>query len=101
MVTSAAQKKAIQNHRKRLRGRGLSRFEVQGRTSDKQLLRDLARKLAEDSSEAANVRKAVESAVTDRKENVGGIWQALRKSPLVGGSVEFERLRAKPRELDL
>jgi hypothetical protein len=100
-VTSAAQKKAIQNHRKRLRSRGLSRFEVQGRTSDKQLLRDLARKLAEDSSEAANVRKTVESAFTDSSENKGGIWEALRRSPLVGAGVEFERLRGEPRELDL
>jgi hypothetical protein len=98
-VTSAAQKRAIQNHRKRLRSRGLSRFEVQGRTSDKQLLRDLARKLAEDSSEAANVRKTVESAVSS--ENKGDIWEALRRSPLVVAGVEFERLRAEPRELDL
>jgi hypothetical protein len=100
-VTSAAQKKAIKNHRKKLLGRGLSRFEVQGRITDKQLLRDLARKLAEDSSEAANVRKAVESAVTESNENEGGIWQALRRSPLVASAVEFERLRAEPRELDL
>lgn len=100
-MTSAAQRKAIQTHRRRLRGRGLSRFEVQGRTSDKQLLRDLARKLAEDSSEAANVRRVVESAVADTNENEGGIWQALRRSPLVGAGVEFERLRAKPRELEL
>lgn len=100
-MTSAAQRKAIQTHRKRLRHRGLSRFEVQGRTSDKQLLRDLARKLAEDSSEAANVRKVVESAVADTNENEGGIWQALRRSPLVEAGVEFERLRAKPRELEL
>jgi len=100
-MTSAAQKKAIQTHRKRLRHRGLSRFEVQGRTSDKQLLRDLARKLAEDSSEAANVRKVVESAVADTKEKGGGIWRALRRSPLVEASVKFERLRAKPRDLEL
>lgn len=100
-MTSAAQKKAIQTHRKRLRGRGLSRFEVQGRLSDKQLLRNLARKLAEDSSEAAHVRKVVESAVADTSENQGGIWQALRRSPLVEAGLEFERQRAKPRGLEL
>lgn len=100
-MTSAAQKKAIQNHRKRLRSRGLSRFEVQGRTSDKQLLRDLARRLAEDTSEAANIRKIVESAFTDSAESKGSIWKALRTSPLVGAGVEFERLRGEPRELDL
>ena len=100
-MTSAAQKRAILNHRKRLRGRGLSRFEVQGRTSDKKLLRDLARKLAEDSSEAANVRKSLESAVTKSEENKGGIWEALRRSPLAGSGIEFERLRAEPRKLDL
>ena len=100
-MTSEAQKKAIQTHRKRLRYRGLSRFEVQGRTSDKQLLRDLARKLAEDSSDAANVRKVVETAVAGTNEKEGGIWQALRRSPLVEAGIEFERLRVKPRELEL
>ncbi len=100
-MTSEAQKKAIQTHRKRLRYRGLSRFEVQGRTSDKRLLRDLARKLAEDSSDAANVRKVVETAVAGTNEKEGGIWQALRRSPLVEAGVEFERLRVKPRELEL
>ncbi|HKU26113.1 MAG TPA: hypothetical protein VJQ54_11625 [Candidatus Sulfotelmatobacter sp.] len=100
-MTSAAQKKAIQNHRKRLRGRGLSRFEVQGRTSDKQLLRDIARKLAEDSSEALKVRRALENAVAESDEIKGGIWGALRRSPLVGAGVDFERLRSDPRELDL
>ena len=64
-------------------------------------MRDLARKLAEDSSEAANVRKVVESAVADTNDNEGRIWRALRRSPLVGAGVEFERLRAKPRELEL
>ena len=100
-MTSAAQKRAIQNHRKRLRGQGMARFEVQGRTSDKKLLRDLARKLAEDTSEAAKVRRAVESAVSGSNDIKGGIWGALRRSPLVGADLDFERLRSEPREIDL
>jgi hypothetical protein len=100
-MTSAAQKKAIRNHRERLRGRGLGRFEVQGRMSDKELLRKLARKLAQDGPSAENVRKAVASAVASPNEAKGSIWAALRRSPLVRSELDLERVRAEPRKIEL
>ena len=100
-MTSPAQKKAIRNHRERLARRGLGRFEVQGRTADKELLRTIARKLAEGGVEGARVREAVAEAVANTENPKGGVWAALRRSPLVGADLNIERLREKPREIDL
>ena len=49
----AAQKRAVQNYRSRLSERGLARFEVFGRDADRDLIRSLARRLAEDTPEAS------------------------------------------------
>lgn len=100
-MISPAQKKAINNHRKRLARSGLGRFEVQGRIADKELLRTIARKLAEGGTEGAIVRQAVVSAVSNADERKGGVWAALRRSPLVGAELNIERVRSKPREIDL
>lgn len=56
---AGSQTRAIQNYRIRLGDRGLARFEVLGRDSDRWLIRSLARRLAEDSPEAANLRAVV------------------------------------------
>jgi hypothetical protein len=50
-----SQKRAIQNYRSRLSERGLARFEVLGREGDRDLIRSLARRLAEDGSDAARM----------------------------------------------
>lgn len=100
-MTSAAQKKAVLNHRKRLRSSGLGRFEVQGRISDKALLRELARKLAQDDSDGARIRQTVANALAGMDKSTGSIWAALRRSPLVGSGVEFDRIGAEPRKIDL
>ena len=41
------QKRAVDNHRRRLRERGMARYEVRGLESDKALVRRLATRLAE------------------------------------------------------
>ena len=48
-----SQKRAIQNYRSGLRKRGLARFEVSGLDGDRDLIRSLARRLADDGPEAA------------------------------------------------
>ena len=53
---SKAQQRAIQNYRSRLGKRGLARFEVLGRDADRDLVRSIARRLAEDSPEASRLR---------------------------------------------
>jgi hypothetical protein len=83
-----------------LRERGLTRFEVQGRASDKELLRTLARKLAEGSTEATRIRATVSGAV-NANGSTGGVWAALRGSPLVGAELDLERFDLQPRDVDL
>ena len=44
----SSQKRAIQGYRSRLSERGLARFEVLGRETDRDLIRSFARRLSED-----------------------------------------------------
>lgn len=85
------QKRAIANYRKRLTGRGMARFEVLGRNTDRELIRSLAKRLAEDGPEAAEVRAVVHLALADKCEAKGGLLRALRRSPLVGVELDLSR----------
>jgi hypothetical protein len=60
---SGTQTRAIKNYRSRLSKRGLARFEVLGRDSDRALIRSLARRLAEDSSEASKLRAIIKRSI--------------------------------------
>lgn len=51
-MSNAAQKRAIENYRTRLTQRGFKRFEVLALESDRELIRSLARQLAEEGPEA-------------------------------------------------
>jgi hypothetical protein len=46
-VANTAQKRALRNYRTRLVKRGMARFEVLGLDSDRDLIRSLAKRLAE------------------------------------------------------
>ena len=63
---SVAQKKAIQNYRARLTQRGFTRFEVIVPVADRELIRSLARCLAEEGLDAEQVRAIVKTAVKRR-----------------------------------
>jgi hypothetical protein len=96
-----SQKRAIQNYRSRLGERGLTRFEVLGRDSDRDLIRSLARRLAEDSPEASKIRAAVTQTIAGEPPKKGGILAALRRSPLVGAEIEITRPYEEGRQVDL
>ena len=96
-----SQRRAVQSYRTRLGERGLARFEVLGRDTDRDLIRALARRLAEDSAEASRLRATVGQALTGESPRKGGILAALRRSPLVGADLDFERSREDGREVDL
>jgi len=98
---SSSQTRAIQNYRSRLSDRGLARFEVLGRDADRDLIRMLARRLAENGPESAKLRAAVNDTINGEPPKKGGILAALRRSPLVGANVEFSRQREEGREIDL
>ncbi|MGA2349068.1 MAG: hypothetical protein ABSF70_01435 [Terracidiphilus sp.] len=97
-VTS--QTRALKNYRKRLSQRGLARFEVLGLSTDRDLIRSLARQLAESSEEAQAIRATVRH-LSSEPQNKGGILAALRRSPLVGADLNLARPRIDGRRVDL
>jgi hypothetical protein len=96
-----SQRRAIQNYRSRLSERGLARFEVLGRDADRDLIRSLARRLAEDSADASRLRAIVGQAVAGEPPRKGGILAALRRSPLVGADLDLSRRHEEGRKVDL
>jgi hypothetical protein len=96
-----AQKRAIQNYRARLSERGLARFEVLGLRDDKELLKSLARRLAEKSPEAARIRATVSQTMANDVSKKGGIVAALRRSPLVGADLDLQRALIEKRKVKL
>jgi hypothetical protein len=96
-----SQKRAIQNYRSRLSERGLARFEVLGRDADRDLIRSLARRLAEDTPEASELRTTVSKSVAGEPPRKGGILAALRRSPLVGGDLDLTRPREAGRKVEI
>jgi hypothetical protein len=98
---NAAQKRAIRNYRARLTQRGFTRFEVMALDSDRELIRTLARRLAEEGPEAEQIRSAVKTAVAGEPPKPGSILTALRRSPLVGANLDLSRPREEGRKVDL
>jgi hypothetical protein len=95
-----SQTRAIQNYRLRLNERGLTRFEVLGRGGDRQLIRSLARRLAEDNVAASKLRAVLGQVMTKQSTVKGGILTALRKSPLLGNDLNLSRARENGRKVD-
>jgi hypothetical protein len=96
-----SQNRAIQNYRSRLSERGLARFEVLGRDADRDLLRSLARRLAEDTPQASQLRAAISQTLSDSPPKKGGILAALRRSPLVEADIELFRSHDEGRHVDI
>ena len=100
-MSESSQNRATQNYRRRLAERGMARFEVLGRDADRQLIRSLARRLAEDGPQADRLRTAVTRGMADAQPRKGGILEALRSSPIVGEDVVPPRPFESGREVDL
>ena len=100
-MTGAAQNRAVKNYRKRLLQRGLARFEVLGLAADRKLIRSLAKRLAEEGPESKRLRAAVSQTLTKETPQRGGIYAALRRSPMAGSGVKFRREVTSGRKVDL
>ena len=100
-MAQGSQKRAVANYRRRLAEQGISRYEVRGLAKDKELVRKLAKRLAADDTDTARLRTQMLNQVADEPPRRGGIWAALRRSPLVGANLNLEREVVPPRELDL
>lgn len=100
-MPQTSQSRALKNYRNRLVERGMARFEVVGLDIDRQLIRALARQLAENGPDANKLRAAVSQSVGASPPGKGGILAALRRSPLVGADLDVSRPIAHGRTVDL
>ena len=98
---SASRKRAVRNYRSRLGARGLARFEVLGLDTDRDLIRSLARRLAQQGPEAARLRATVNATIAGEPPKKGGILAALRRSPLVGADLDLRRPREEGRKIEI
>jgi hypothetical protein len=96
-----AQKRALRNYRNRLVKRGMARFEVLGLDADRDLIRTLAKRLAENGADAVRLRAAVSGTIAGEPPSKGGILAALRRSPLVGADLDLARSLETGRKIDL
>ncbi len=100
-MSTSSQKRAVKNYRDRLVERGLTRFEVLGLGADRDLIRSLARRLAEDGPGAAHLRATVSRTLASESPRTGGILEALRRSPLVGADLIPDRPHETGRKVDV
>jgi hypothetical protein len=100
-VANTAQSRAVQNYRRRLTRRGMARFEVLGLKKDRELVRAVARKLAENTQEAKDMRASISQTVVEKRGMKGGILAWLRNSPLVGADLDLTRPFTTGRKIDL
>jgi len=100
-MPDSAQSKAVKNYRKRLTRRGIARFEVLGLEADRPLIRSLAKKLAKNDAEARRLRSAVSGTLGGDGAKTGGVFAALRRSPLVGADLNIARARSAGRKVEL
>jgi hypothetical protein len=98
---NASQRRAVASHRRRLDERGLSRYEVRGLTQDKELVRKFAKHLAKNDPDAERLRREVAGRVLRKPLSGKEIWEALRRSPLVGSGINLEREVTSGRDIDL
>jgi hypothetical protein len=100
-MAQSSQRRAIANYRGRQRERGLSRYEVRGLDSDKSLVRLIAARLAANDLDAQRLRADLTQEVTGEQPRRGGIFAALRRSPMVGVELDLTRDVTEGRDLDL
>jgi hypothetical protein len=100
-MSKPSQQRAIDSYRSRLSERGLVRFEVIGRDTDRELVRAVARRLAEGGPDADRLRAAVNQAISGEPPRKGGILKALLASPLVGSELDLTRPHEEGRKVDI
>jgi hypothetical protein len=98
---TTSQARALANYRKRLSKRGMARFEVLGLDSDRELVRALARRLAENDAEAAEIRASVRNRVVPDTRKKGGILAMLRSAPPGFAELDLIRPFVEGRKIDL
>ena len=99
-MSESSQRRALKTYRKRLSQRGMARFEVLARRTDRELIRSLARALSEDDPKANRIRESLKR-LAGAPPSKGGLLAALRSSPLVGAELDLNRPVIPGRDLNL
>jgi hypothetical protein len=94
MATS--QEKALRNHRRRLKEKGLKRVEVEATNSDASLIRQLARVLRAGGEKAEEARQLLIEIIASSEP---GLKELLVSAPLEGTRVKRSRDTGCPIEL--
>ena len=100
-MSNSSQRRALKNYRDRLGQRGMARFEVLALDADRDLIRSLAKRLAENGPDASRIRAALNQAMVGEPPKKGGVLATLRRSPLVGADLELTRQVTQGRSVDL
>ncbi len=94
---TVAQKRAVHNHRQRLKEKGLFRVEVQASEDDKALIQKVARLLRGDPARAAEIRARLLQLLGEQPRP--GLKALLESAPLEG--IDLTRLRDLGRDVEL
>ena len=79
----------------------MARFEVLGLDGDRDLVRALAKRIADDGPDSARIRATVRRTISGEPPKKGGILNAFRRSPLVGTDLDLKRPATQGRKVDL
>jgi hypothetical protein len=79
----------------------MARFEVLGLDAYRDLIRSLAKRLAEDDPDAAQIRATVSRTIGGEALRKRGILAGVRGSPLVGADLDLTRSRESARKVDV
>jgi hypothetical protein len=96
---SSSQARAIENYRKRLSKRGMARFEVLALKRDRDLVRAVARRLAENTPQAEEMRASLQQSASLEPRRKGGVLAALRLWPIA--DLDLTRPFEEGRKIDL
>lgn len=92
-MSGATRRRAPRHHRSHPIKGGTARFAVQGLETDRELIRTLARRLAEGGPASISIRATVSQLITAGGSPKGRILTALRRSPLADADLQISRER--------
>ena len=100
-MSDTSQSRAVIRYRKRLSKRGMARFEVVAPVADRDLIRSLAKRLADSGPDSLQIRATLSGVIAGEPAKKGSILSALRRSPLVGADLNLTRPIAADRKIEL
>jgi hypothetical protein len=100
-MSNPSQKRALKRYRTRLQKRGVARFEVLGLEMDRELIRSLAKRLAQNDAQAGRIRSEVKRTLSNEPSKKGGLLAVLQLPALEGLELEINRPFEAGRDVDL